>query len=89
MNTVSEAVGSKVREGKLFIDGKWVAGSDGEIRPDYNPATGELFAQVHQPAVPMRCVRSMRPTGRRTAGPICWSPSVPRSCSSAPMRSRR
>ena len=48
MNTVSEAVGSKVREGKLFIDGKWVAGSDGEIRPDYNPATGELFAQVHQ-----------------------------------------
>lgn len=39
-----------VREGKLFIGGAWVAGADGETRPDYNPATGELFATIHQAA---------------------------------------
>ncbi|WP_186145928.1 aldehyde dehydrogenase family protein [Burkholderia gladioli] len=38
----------EVREGKLFIDGHWTAGSEREVRPDFNPATGELFAQVHQ-----------------------------------------
>jgi acyl-CoA reductase-like NAD-dependent aldehyde dehydrogenase len=48
MDKVIEQVCNTVREGKLFIDGKWVAGSKGEIRPDYNPATGALFAQVHQ-----------------------------------------
>ncbi|MFD1561543.1 aldehyde dehydrogenase family protein [Paraburkholderia silviterrae] len=39
-----------VREGKLFIDGEWVAGADGKTLPDYNPATGELFATIHQAA---------------------------------------
>ncbi|MDA0575943.1 aldehyde dehydrogenase family protein [Burkholderia gladioli] len=38
----------EVREGMLFIDGHWTAGSEREVRPDFNPATGELFAQVHQ-----------------------------------------
>jgi vanillin dehydrogenase len=37
-----------VREGRLFIDGAWVAGANGETRPDYNPATGEQFATIHQ-----------------------------------------
>ena len=47
MNTVTETA-PRVREGKLFIDGQWVVGSGGGTRPDYNPSTGELFANVHQ-----------------------------------------
>lgn len=47
MNASTEAA-REVREGKLFIDGRWTAGSSNDVRPDYNPATGEVFAQVHQ-----------------------------------------
>ncbi|WP_321793667.1 aldehyde dehydrogenase family protein [Burkholderia pyrrocinia] len=47
MNTVTETF-PLVREGKLFIDGRWVAGSEGQTRPDYNAATGGLLANVHQ-----------------------------------------
>ncbi|MDE1180485.1 aldehyde dehydrogenase family protein [Paraburkholderia sp.] len=46
--TTDLAAARVVREGKLFIDGQWVAGSDGQTLPDYNPATGEQFADVHQ-----------------------------------------
>lgn len=35
-------------EYKLFIDGKWVASGDGTVEDDINPATGEVYARVHQ-----------------------------------------
>jgi acyl-CoA reductase-like NAD-dependent aldehyde dehydrogenase len=35
-------------EYKLFIDGKWVASSEGVVEDDINPATGEVYARVHQ-----------------------------------------
>src|SRR6202021_1122704 len=31
---------------KMFIDGKWVAAASGKTFPVYNPATGEVLAQV-------------------------------------------
>ena len=31
---------------KMFIDGKWVAAASGKTFPVYNPATGEVMAQV-------------------------------------------
>lgn len=33
---------------KLFIDGSWVASQAGSPAEDFNPATGQLFARVHQ-----------------------------------------
>jgi vanillin dehydrogenase len=37
-----------MKEYKLFIDGEWVASSTGTLLDDMNPATGEVFAKVHQ-----------------------------------------
>jgi vanillin dehydrogenase len=37
-----------MKEYKLFIDGEWVASSSRTILDDMNPATGEVFARVHQ-----------------------------------------
>ncbi|HIJ86644.1 MAG TPA: aldehyde dehydrogenase family protein [Desulfuromonadales bacterium] len=37
-----------MREYKLFIDGEWVASSNGTVVDDMNPATGEIYAKVHQ-----------------------------------------
>ena len=50
VNQISEMARqhTAVREGKLYINGEWTPGSAGETKPDYNPATGELFAHVHQ-----------------------------------------
>ena len=31
---------------KMFIDGKWVEAASGKTFPTYNPATGEVMAQV-------------------------------------------
>ena len=31
---------------KMLIDGKWVAAASGKTFPVYNPATGEVMAQV-------------------------------------------
>ena len=31
---------------KMFIDGKWVDAASGKTFPTYNPATGEVLAQV-------------------------------------------
>jgi vanillin dehydrogenase len=36
------------REYLLYIDGKWVPGSDGAVADDFNPATGAVFARVAQ-----------------------------------------
>ncbi|NMM26810.1 MAG: aldehyde dehydrogenase family protein [Glaciimonas sp.] len=36
------------KEYKLFIDGKWVASGSGTVTNDINPATGAVFARVHQ-----------------------------------------
>lgn len=37
-----------MREHKLFIDGKWVSSSSGSLADDLNPATGAVYARVHQ-----------------------------------------
>lgn len=37
-----------MREYKLFIDGEWVPSSDGTLVDDINPATGAVYAKVHQ-----------------------------------------
>jgi len=37
-----------MKEYKLFIDGEWVASSSGKIVDDLNPATGDVYARVHQ-----------------------------------------
>jgi aldehyde dehydrogenase (NAD+) len=37
-----------MREYKLFIDGKWVPSSAGTVADDLNPATGAVYAKVHQ-----------------------------------------
>ena len=37
-----------MREYKLFIDGKWVPSSTGTLADDLNPATGAVYAKVHQ-----------------------------------------
>jgi len=37
-----------MKECKLFIDGEWVASSTGTVADDMNPATGEIYAKVHQ-----------------------------------------
>ncbi len=42
-NRVQEFVS---RPRKMFIDGKWVAAASGKTFPTYNPATGEILAQV-------------------------------------------
>ncbi len=42
-NRVQEFVG---RPRKMFIDGKWVAAASGKTFPTYNPATGEVLAQI-------------------------------------------
>ena len=31
---------------KMLIDGKWVSAASGKTFPTYNPATGEVLAQV-------------------------------------------
>lgn len=36
------------KEYKLFIDGVWTPSSGGRIADDINPATGNVFARVHQ-----------------------------------------
>lgn len=35
-------------EYKLFINGQWQSSSNGRIDDDYNPATGAVYARVHQ-----------------------------------------
>jgi len=42
-NRVQEFIGSAR---KMFIDGKWVPAASGKTFPVYNPATGEVMAQV-------------------------------------------
>ena len=42
-NRVQEFVS---RPRKMFIDGKWVAAASGKTFPTYNPATGEILAQI-------------------------------------------
>jgi phenylacetaldehyde dehydrogenase len=42
-NRVQEFVS---RPRKMFIDGKWVAAASGKTFPTYNPATGEVLAQI-------------------------------------------
>ena len=42
-NRVQEFVS---RPRKMFIDGKWVAAASGKTFPSYNPATGEILAQI-------------------------------------------
>jgi phenylacetaldehyde dehydrogenase len=42
-NRVQEFVS---RPCKMFIDGKWVAAASGKTFPTYNPATGEVLAQI-------------------------------------------
>ena len=37
-----------MKEYKLFIDGEWVASSSGTILDDINPATGGVYARIHQ-----------------------------------------
>lgn len=37
-----------MKEYKLFIDGQWVPSSSGALADDIDPATGEVFARVHQ-----------------------------------------
>ncbi|MGB0127814.1 MAG: aldehyde dehydrogenase family protein [Rhodocyclaceae bacterium] len=37
-----------MNEYRLFIDGEWVVSSTGTVLDDINPATGEVFARVHQ-----------------------------------------
>lgn len=37
-----------MKEYKLFIGGEWVASSTGTILDDMNPATGRVYARVHQ-----------------------------------------
>lgn len=37
-----------MKEYKLFIDGKWVSSSAGTVVDDMNPATGKVYAKVHQ-----------------------------------------
>lgn len=37
-----------MKEYKLFIGGEWVASSTGTIVDDMNPATGKVYARVHQ-----------------------------------------
>src|ERR1035437_1984384 len=42
-NRVQEFVS---RPRKMFIDGKWVEAASGNTFPTYNPATGEVLAQI-------------------------------------------
>lgn len=37
-----------LKEYKLFIDGEWVASSSNTLADDINPATGDIFARIHQ-----------------------------------------
>lgn len=37
-----------MKEYKLFIDGEWTASSTSTLQDDINPATGEVFARIHQ-----------------------------------------
>ncbi|MBK6401331.1 MAG: aldehyde dehydrogenase family protein [Rhodocyclaceae bacterium] len=37
-----------MKEYKLFIDGEWVPSSTGTVLDDINPATGEVYARIHQ-----------------------------------------
>ncbi|MDD2736984.1 MAG: aldehyde dehydrogenase family protein [Desulfuromonadaceae bacterium] len=37
-----------MNEYKLFINGKWVPSSTGSLVDDFNPATGDVYARVHQ-----------------------------------------
>ncbi len=37
-----------MQEYKLFINGEWVPSSDGTLADDINPATGAVYAKVHQ-----------------------------------------
>jgi aldehyde dehydrogenase (NAD+) len=37
-----------MKEYKLFINGEWVPSSTGTLADDINPATGEVYAKVHQ-----------------------------------------
>lgn len=50
MATSSQAVLKEQagNEYKLFINGQWQASSAGKIDDDINPATGEVYARVHQ-----------------------------------------
>ena len=50
MATSSNAALSERAENeyKLFINGQWQPSSNGKIDDDFNPATGEVYARVHQ-----------------------------------------
>ncbi|TWJ11343.1 aldehyde dehydrogenase family protein [Geobacter argillaceus] len=40
-----------MKEYRLFINGEWVSSSTGTLADDMNPATGEVYARVHQASV--------------------------------------
>lgn len=44
---------------QLYIDGQWTAQTDGTVRPDLEPATGEALCQVHR-AGPQDVERALR-----------------------------
>ena len=37
-----------MKEYRLFVNGAWIPSSTGTLADDINPATGEVFARVHQ-----------------------------------------
>ncbi|MBI2313822.1 MAG: aldehyde dehydrogenase family protein [Betaproteobacteria bacterium] len=48
MEAVAKNVAALPREWKLYIDGEWVPSSGGTVADDLNPATGGVYARVHQ-----------------------------------------
>lgn len=48
MNPASFSVENGIRTYKLYIDGQWTETQSGSIADSLNPATGEIFARVHQ-----------------------------------------
>lgn len=48
MDTRSYDVADGIRTYKLYIDGEWVASSRNQLADSINPATGEVFARIHQ-----------------------------------------
>ena len=46
--TAATADTGAIQEYRLFIGGEWVAAADGTVEDDVNPATGAVFARVHQ-----------------------------------------
>ena len=62
-----------MKEYKLFIDGQWTDSGDARLRDDLNPATGEVFARVHQ-ASPADVDRAITAAHRAAKS---WAESLP------------